>query len=107
MSKSTIICITPVRNERWAIDTFLRTASVWADNIILADQNSGDGSRGAAATNEKVRSIVDSSSNLNEPERRELLMKEARWMRGPRLKFKLDRYGLCRLVLRIRGTQNI
>jgi glycosyltransferase involved in cell wall biosynthesis len=90
MSKPTIICITPVRNERWIIDKFLKAASIWADHIILADQNSDDGTREVAARYPKVRLIGNPSAVFNEPERRELLMAEARRIPGPRLIFGLD-----------------
>ena len=33
-----VICVTPVRNEAWIIEPFLRAAELWADHIILADQ---------------------------------------------------------------------
>lgn len=89
-ARPTIICVTPVRNERWILDKFLRAASVWADHIIIADQNSGDGSREIARRFEKVRLIENPSAEFNEPGRRELLMAEARRIPGPRLIFGLD-----------------
>jgi glycosyltransferase involved in cell wall biosynthesis len=90
MTTPKIICVTPVRNERWILGTFLRAASLWADHIILADQNSDDGSREVAARFDKVRLVENSSPIFNEPERRELLMAEARKIPGPRIVFGLD-----------------
>jgi len=90
MPRPTIICVTPVRNERWIIGKFLQAASVWADHIILADQNSDDGTREVAERFEKVRIIGNPSQVFNEAARRELLMTEARRIPGPRLIFGLD-----------------
>ena len=90
MANPTIICVTPVRNERWIIGKFLQAASVWADHIILADQNSDDGTREIAARFDKVRIIGNPSQGFNEAERRDLLMAEARKIPGPRLIFGLD-----------------
>ena len=42
INKPTIICLTPVKNEDWIIEKFLRATSLWAEYIILADQNSTD-----------------------------------------------------------------
>jgi len=35
-----LICMTPVRNEAWILHAFLKATSLWADHIIIADQNS-------------------------------------------------------------------
>ena len=49
-----IICLTPVLNEAWILDRFIRCASLWADHIIIADQGSTDGSREIAQRYDKV-----------------------------------------------------
>ena len=85
-----VICLTPVRNERWILDKFLRATSVWADHIIIADQNSSDGSREIAARCPKVRLVENQNAAYDEASRRELLMAEARRISGPRLIFGLD-----------------
>lgn len=41
--KPIINYLTPVRNEVWILDRFLKAASFWADHIIIADQMSTDG----------------------------------------------------------------
>jgi hypothetical protein len=38
------VCVTPVRNEAWVLERFLRAASMWADAIVVLDHASGDGS---------------------------------------------------------------
>ncbi len=43
--KPVLICLTPIRNEAWILERFLQCASLWADYIIIGDQNSDDGSR--------------------------------------------------------------
>lgn len=90
MEKPTIICLTPVRNEAWILDRFLKSASLWADHIIIADQMSTDGSREIAKKYSKVILIDNCSDTFNEPERQKLLIDEARKIIGPRLLITLD-----------------
>jgi len=90
MSKPTIICLTPVKNEAWILDKFIRCASRWADHIIIADQGSDDGSRQIAAAHEKVRLIDNTAQRFNEPQRQKLLIDEARKIDGPRVLIALD-----------------
>jgi len=88
--KPTIICLTPVRNEAWILDRFLKAASLWADYIIIADQMSTDGSREIAKKYPKVILIDNSLEAFNEPERQKLLIKEARKINGQKLLITLD-----------------
>ncbi len=89
-NKPVIICLTPVRNEAWILDTFLRCTSLWADYIIVADQHSNDGSREIATKYEKVILIENNSEEYNEPERQRLLIYAARKIKGKRLLITLD-----------------
>lgn len=52
--KPKIICLTPVRNEAWVLDRFIKATSLWADYIIISDQESNDGSREIARKYDKV-----------------------------------------------------
>lgn len=88
--KPTVICLTPVRNEAWVLDRFLKAASLWADYIIIADQMSTDGSREIAKKYSKVILIDNNTEEFNEPERQKLLINEARKIEGPRLLITLD-----------------
>lgn len=85
-----IICLTPIRNEAWILDRFLKAASLWADYIIIADQMSTDGSREIVQKYSKVILIDNPSESFNEPERQKLLIDEARKIDGPRLLITLD-----------------
>ncbi|MBS1685081.1 MAG: glycosyltransferase family 2 protein [Bacteroidetes bacterium] len=87
--KPTVICITPVKNEAWILEQFLTATSLWADHIIIADQNSNDNSREIAARFPKAR-VVNNPGQYNEYERTRLLLKEARSIPGPRLIMALD-----------------
>lgn len=89
-TRPTVVCLTPVRNEAWILERFLRCASVWADRIIVADQGSDDGSREIARGFEKVRLIENPARRFNEPERQRLLIEAAREIDGPRLLVALD-----------------
>lgn len=85
-----IICLTPVRNESWILDTFLSCTSLWADYIIIADQKSTDNSREIALKYPKVILIENNTDHFNEPERQKLLINEARKIDGKRLLITLD-----------------
>jgi glycosyltransferase involved in cell wall biosynthesis len=90
MDKPNVICLTPVRNEAWILDRFLKAASCWADYIIVADQNSDDGSTEIIAKYPKVVLIHNTSETFNEPERQKMLIDEARKIPGKRLLIALD-----------------
>ncbi|MDX1952575.1 MAG: glycosyltransferase family 2 protein [Verrucomicrobiota bacterium] len=86
-----IICLTPVRNEEWIIERFIRAASLWADLIILADQGSTDRTVAIASGHPKVRIIDNPHPAYDEFARQKLLINEARKaIPGPRLFLALD-----------------
>jgi hypothetical protein len=85
-----VICLTPVKNEAWILDRFLKCASLWADHIIIADQQSDDGSREIACSHPKVILIDNPSSTYSELERQKVLLDAARQIPGPRLLIALD-----------------
>lgn len=85
-----LICMTPVRNEAWCLDVFLKCTSLWADHIIIADQNSIDGSREIASNYPKVKLIENNSEIYNEHDRQQLLIDEARKFEGPKILVALD-----------------
>lgn len=72
------ICLTPVKNEGWILETFLNAASLWADIIIIADQNSSDNTSEIAQSYNKVKYIKNNSAQYNEATRQQLLLEEAR-----------------------------
>ena len=88
--KPVIICLTPVKNEAWILDRFLKAASLWADYIIVADQYSTDGSKDICKKYAKVIWIENNSVAFNEPGRQKLLIDAARKIEGPRLLIALD-----------------
>jgi len=90
MSKPLIFCLTPVKNEAWILERFLKCASLWADHIIIADQGSTDGSREIAQKFAKVTLIDNTSEGLSEPIRQQMLLAEARRNPGPKVLFSLD-----------------
>lgn len=73
-----VICVTPVKNEAWILDTFLKSASIWADHIIITDQNSTDGSREIIKRYPKATLYEYNSTNHSQIERRALLLEAAR-----------------------------
>jgi len=86
----TTIVLTPVRNEAWILDRFLACVSPWADHIVVADQDSSDGSRAIAARHPKVTLIDNPARDYDEGERQRLLLDAARNFEGRRVVFALD-----------------
>lgn len=90
MSKTKVICLTPIKNEAWILDRFLKCASLWADYIIIADQHSDDTSKEIARGYPKVILVDNPSPVYNESERQKLLIEAARQIAGQRLLITLD-----------------
>lgn len=90
MRRPLVFCLTPVKNEAWILERFLRCASLWADRIIIADQGSTDGSREIAQKFPKVTIIDNTSKEFNEPERQRMLIAEARRIADPKVLLALD-----------------
>jgi len=88
--KPKLICLTPVRNEAWCLDVFLKCTSLWADQILILDQNSTDGSREIALKYPKVKLLENSSESYDENERQKLLINEARKIEGAKILIALD-----------------
>jgi len=85
-----VICLTPIKNEAWILEKFIDAAALWADHIIIADQNSTDGSDLIAKSHPKVIYIKNESTVFNEPERQQLLIKEARKLGDDNILIALD-----------------
>jgi hypothetical protein len=90
MSLAMVICLTPVKNEAWILKQFLESASLWADHIIIADQNSNDGSREIASGFEKVTLLDNPYPSYDEQQRQKLLLDAARKFPMPRFLIALD-----------------
>lgn len=73
-----IIILCPIRNEDWILKAFLCACSKFADHILIADQNSVDGSAGICRDFPKVTRFVNGAQEYNEAERIEILIQEAR-----------------------------
>ena len=73
-----LICLTPVLNEAWILDRFLKCASIWADHIIISDQGSTDGSVEIAKQYKKVIFIDNNKTgDFNEMQMRAPLFEAA------------------------------
>jgi hypothetical protein len=82
--------LTPIKDEAWILERFLKCASIWADHIIIADQQSNDESREIARSFPKVTLIENKSHTYNELDRQELLIAQARKIPGPKILMTLD-----------------
>lgn len=72
------IVLTPVKNEAWVLPAFLSATSIWADTIIVADQQSTDGSRDIYKRFPKVIVVDNPLLEMNQSETRRLLLETAR-----------------------------
>jgi hypothetical protein len=88
--KPKLICLTPVRNEAWVLDAFLTATSLWADHIIIADQNSTDGSRNIYKKYPKVIEIQNNGGEYDENHRMNLMYAVARKIEGEKVFIALD-----------------
>lgn len=77
-----VIVLTPIKNEEWILDNFLKSCSLFADHIVIADQNSCDKSVEIALKYEKVIFIKNESTDFNEGDRQKLLINKARELFG-------------------------
>lgn len=89
-TKPQLICLTPTRNEKWIIDPFLSAASFWADHIIVADQQSSDGTIEAVGRNPRARLVLNESPRYDEAARQRLLLQHARDIPGRKIFIALD-----------------
>lgn len=89
---TTVFCLTPVRDEAWILERFLACAATWADHIIIADQNSTDGSREIAVRHPKVILLDNNTEGWSEVVRQNMLINAARAVpvSGTRLLVALD-----------------
>jgi glycosyltransferase involved in cell wall biosynthesis len=85
-----VVCLTPVRNEAWILESFLAAASIWADTIIVTDQGSTDGSAEIAQAFPKVALVRNPSLRYCESDRQAILLTAARKLDGPRILVSLD-----------------
>ncbi len=85
-----VLVLVPVKNEAWILPRFLECTLLWADHIIVADQNSEDDSAQIARRYERVTVIENASSAYSEEERQKLLIAAARQFPAPRLLMALD-----------------
>ncbi|MFC5413077.1 glycosyltransferase family 2 protein [Larkinella bovis] len=85
-----LICLTPVRNEAWILDAFLKCTSLWADFIIIADQGSTDGSKDIALRYKKVILIENSNTSMHQAQVRKMLFDESKKIKGNKVIFSLD-----------------
>lgn len=85
-----IICLTPVKNEGWILDRFIRCSSLWADLIIISDQGSDDSSKETALKYLNVKLINNPLKEYNEWLNRKVLFEQARKIEGPKLFITID-----------------
>ena len=87
-----IIVLTPVKNEDWILSEFLTCASLFADCIIVADQNSNDESLKICKRFSKVVVINNKDTTYSESERQKMLITKARELfpNDKRILFGLD-----------------
>lgn len=85
-----IVVVTPVRNEAWVLEAFLTCTSSWADRILIADQQSNDGSREIAARFPKVTLIDNPEKEMHQARVRQLLFEYVDRIEGDKIVWALD-----------------
>ncbi len=91
MEERKLVVLTPVKNEAWILPLFCKSASLWADYIIIADQNSTDRSKEIAGNYPKVVVIENKSKDLDEDYRDRILVEKARELVGTNgILFRID-----------------
>jgi len=86
-----IVVLTPVRNEAWILERFLAVTTRCADQVIVADQGSTDGSRAICARFPAVTVVPNDHPGFDEAHRQRLLLEAARArVPPPRLLLALD-----------------
>jgi glycosyltransferase involved in cell wall biosynthesis len=86
-----IIVLTPVKNEEWILRNFLSSCSLFADKIIVIDQNSTDGTIEILKSFNKVVTINNPDDSYNEALRQKMLITKARELNpGKKLLVALD-----------------
>jgi hypothetical protein len=84
------ISVTPTRNEAWVIRHFLAAARTWADEVIVADQGSVDGTWEHLQNVPGVRPVKNDLPVFDESHRQKLLLSKAREVQGKRILIGLD-----------------
>lgn len=84
------ICLTPMRNERWIADRFVAATQCWASHLIVADQQSNDGTLEFLQSHPGVEVVVNDSKVFDENHRQKLLLSRARRLEGRRILLGLD-----------------
>lgn len=76
--KRKLYALPPMKNESWILERFLKCTSLWADHIILLDQNSEDNSVEIANRFEKVKCVQNPTKEFDDFNHWSILMNEAR-----------------------------
>jgi glycosyltransferase involved in cell wall biosynthesis len=91
MSQPALVVLTPVKNEAWILERFLAVATRCADLVIVADQDSTDGSPAICRKFANVVVVRNASGHYDESARQRLLIDEARQrVAGRRVLLALD-----------------
>lgn len=85
-----IFAVIPTRNDAWVLERVLATASLWADRVIVADEESTDATPDIVKKFPKARYISFSPKQFNESYRRQVLLDAVREFDGQNLVFGLD-----------------
>lgn len=84
-----IIVVMPVKNEEWILEKSLKAASLFADYVIVADQNSTDRTLDICSKFEKVK-VIKNKARFHSSNVRKLLLDAARQIEGQNAIFSFD-----------------
>ncbi len=83
------ILVLPIKNEEWILESTLACASLWADHIIVADQNSEDSTPEILKKFSKVL-VIKNNNQFHSSNVRKLLLDAARNFDGNNAIFSFD-----------------
>ncbi|RFM27396.1 glycosyltransferase family 2 protein [Deminuibacter soli] len=91
INDTTIVVLTPVKNEAWILERFLQVTSLFADLIIVADQLSTDNTKEITERFSKALYVLNDTPEYDEEYRQHLLINKAReQVKGKMLLLALD-----------------
>lgn len=83
------IVLMPTKNDAWILEKTLPCILLWADYVIIADQNSTDGTIEICKQSPKV-TVLQNDSVFHSTKVRQMLLEEARKIEGNNIIFSID-----------------
>ncbi len=83
------IVLMPTKNDDWILEKTLPCILLWADFVIIADQNSSDRTLEICKQSPKVK-VIQNNNAFHSTKVRQMLLDEARRIEGKKIIFSID-----------------